>query len=553
VEETPNEPKAPLAEKRPARRRSLRFLLILAAGVFLLVFGAVLLGRWAAGGNAKDAKEALARLKDIQREWWDKEGLATGPSKDPAESLERLQQQQRDWWESQGLSRGTDRDGTTSLARLEEQQRAWFDQEELATAASKDPAAALDRLNQLNQSWWNDEGVARAGATTPVSIEKGDPEEMTSTEEAKLEVKLLEKEGTKRFLDSGGTEQSEKAVQRGLLYLASQQAPDGHWDSADKVNKTAKGKPTPGKAKDVTITAFALLPFLARGETHKGSEAQHIYTKHVDAGVKFLLAHQGADGDLRGGSNMYTHALATMALCEDFTMTADPTLREPCQKAINFLIAAQARDGGWRYAIKPPAGDMSVSSWCLMALKSGQMAGLQIPHDTLAKATDFLKKVSRSDGGYNYIPGQPGHSPPTPAVMTAAGMVCRQYLQSSSGHAGGTEDVRSASMTRGVDIIVSHPPENKNHNFYYYYYATYALLAVGSDAWASWNPKARDMLVGWQKPDGGWDTNGAHQLQQAGRVGVTALALLTLEVYYRHLPLNRPELGEMAKDLKTTK
>src|SRR5208283_4010392 len=82
-------------------------------------------------------------------------------------------------------------------------------------------------------------------------------------------------------------------------YLASQQAPDGHWDSADKVNKTAKGKPTPGKAKDVTITAFALLPFLARGETHKGSEAQHIYTKHVDAGVKFLLAHQGADGDLR--------------------------------------------------------------------------------------------------------------------------------------------------------------------------------------------------------------------------------------------------------------
>ena len=32
------------------------------------------------------------------------------------------------------------------------------------------------------------------------------------------------------------------------------------------------------------------------------------------------------------------------------------------------------------------------------------------------------------------------------------------------------------------------------------------------------------------------------------RVYVTALALLTLEVYYRNLPVNRPELGEMVKE-----
>jgi len=186
-----------------------------------------------------------------------------------------------------------------------------------------------------------------------------------------------------------------------------------------------------------------------------------------------------------------------------------------------------------------------------MALKSGQMAGLHIPATTIDKARNFLQRVSRSDGGYNYLGNQPGHSPPTPAVMTAAGIVCRQYIQKSGGDSG---DPRSSDMMRGVDIILKNPPSEGIHNYYYYYYATYALLGVGGDAWKEWNPKCRDLLVRWQdKGDknpalkGSWDPQGAYQLQQSGRVGVTALALLTLEVYYRNLPVNRPELGEMAK------
>ena len=35
--------------------------------------------------------------------------------------------------------------------------------------------------------------------------------------------------------------------------------------------------------------------------------------------------------------------------------------------------------------------------------------------------------------------------------MTAAGIVCRQYLRRN-------EDVRSPNMTRGVDIILANPP-----------------------------------------------------------------------------------------------
>jgi hypothetical protein len=271
-----------------------------------------------------------------------------------------------------------------------------------------------------------------------------------------------------------------------------------------------------------------------------------------------LISQQKPDGDLRGGSNMYTHALATMALCEAYSLSGDPMLQGPCQRAVDFLVKAQSqREGGWRYSPNPPSCDLSVTSWCLMALKSGQMAGIIIPQETVEKATGFLRQVSRDDGGYGYTRGSPGHSPPQPAVMTAAGIVCRQYLLSSSGQAGGTEDVRSPNMTRGTDIIVKNPPRPSVKNFYYWYYATYALLPVGGDAWKQWNPQVRDLLISLQEKNdsqlrGSWSPQGAYQLQASGRVGVTALALLTLEVYYRHLPLNRPELGEMAKDLSKT-
>ena len=40
------------------------------------------------------------------------------------------------------------------------------------------------------------------------------------------------------------------------------------------------------------------------------------------------------------------------------------------------------------------------------------------------------------------------------------------------------------------------------------------------------------------KVDGSWDPDKSqHMGKQTGRLGTTATALLTLEVYYRHLPL----------------
>jgi hypothetical protein len=97
---------------------------------------------------------------------------------------------------------------------------------------------------------------------------------------------------------------------------------------------------------------------------------------------------------------------------------------------------------------------------------------------------------------------------------------------------------------------------------YYFYYATQVMHHMGGEAWDQWNggvngrPGMRDLLVNSQDegldkahPDqrGSWDPTGDAFAAQFGREGYTCLCILTLEVYYRHLPLYKRELAA-AKD-----
>ena len=95
----------------------------------------------------------------------------------------------------------------------------------------------------------------------------------------------------------------------------------------------------------------------------------------------FIERRFGGDlrGKVTGNEGMYAHAIATLALCEAFAMSRDSKLKNPAQRAIDFIVSAQEKTGGgWRY--KPgEAGDTTVTGWQIMALKSGQMSGLPDP------------------------------------------------------------------------------------------------------------------------------------------------------------------------------
>lgn len=360
--------------------------------------------------------------------------------------------------------------------------------------------------------------------------------------------------------EGGGNAMSEKAVADGLKFLALHQNAAGHW-SLNRFNRDARTAPLPAgkvvgdnsqpgtsRENNTAGTAFGLLPFLAAGITHKPSKTPKLvdYTKAVDRGLKYLMGKQSKSGNDKGffGGDMYSHGLATIAICEAYGLTSDAQLKVSAQLAINYIVSAQdPTGGGWRYQARAP-GDTSVTGWQVMALKSGQMAGLSVPKLTLDKSMAFLDSCESSGkGGYGYMPGTPETS-----AMTAVGALCRQFL--------GVQP-RSASLLGSIAKIKK--PENSpsSSNLYYVYYATQVMHHVGGENWQYWNlgPDGtgkggiRDTLIRRQdKGEGGREGQAgsfAGNEHVGGRLGGTSLSLLSLEVYYRHLPLYRRDVGEV--------
>ncbi len=225
------------------------------------------------------------------------------------------------------------------------------------------------------------------------------------------------------------TPPSERAVNAALVWLANHQDYDGHW-SLQHYTHECKDKTCSGEGElsaDAGATAMGLLPFLAAGQTHK---AKCPYKEHVHKAVQWLIAHQQSDGNLAQGAvqMMYSHGLATIALCEAYGLTGDKQVGMAAQGAVNFILSAQnTADGGWRYNPKDP-GDTSVVGWQLMALKSAHMAGLSVGGSVFSGTSKWLDSVAVHDGAeYAYQPNQ-GPSP----TMTSVGLLCRQYLARST-------------------------------------------------------------------------------------------------------------------------
>ncbi len=337
---------------------------------------------------------------------------------------------------------------------------------------------------------------------------------------------------------------TEDAIEAGLLFLAKYQREDGSWRLEDFGEEVEIRSST-------AATALALLSFQGAGYTHE-------QFKHQDTcrrGLQWLQSVQTKDGDLYqkmdaksdGNAWLYSHAIATLALCEAYGMTQDASIRDNAQAAVDFLIKSQDKNaGGWRY-IPGVGSDTSVTGWCMMALKSAELAGLKVPAPTFG----LIKKwLDNSEAGarekflyrYNWQANTPQSQHgriPTP-VMTSVGLLMRLYL-------GWRRD--NPDMIRGSDWLLQRPPSEGTEaaplrDTYYWYYASQVMFHMGGDRWKQWYSHLYPLLIERQQTSGefagSWEPNGKIPDawgRFAGRLYVTTLNLLSLEVYYRHLPI----------------
>jgi hypothetical protein len=333
---------------------------------------------------------------------------------------------------------------------------------------------------------------------------------------------------------TGVTRGTDRSVGAALNWIARHQARDGSWSlDGYRMRCTDATCSGPGTQKaDAAATALGLLPLLAAGHRH---DRPSTHQKAVGGGIYWLVSHQRADGDLSAGSSqrMYSHGLAAIALCEAYAMSADPRLRTPAQRAVDFIEASQhPRTGGWRYQ-PGDEGDTSVFGWQLMALKSAEMGALKVRPETFERARQWLGRVAagKHGGTFSYTPRP---APPTPS-MTAVGLLAWQYLNMPRDN---------PAMVEGAAYLAAHQPDARQRTLYYWYYATQVLHNLMGRPWDDWNRRMRRILVESQVREGcaagSWDplrpTRDALG-EPGGRLCVTSLATLTLEVYYRHLPL----------------
>jgi len=323
----------------------------------------------------------------------------------------------------------------------------------------------------------------------------------------------------------GGSVQSEEAVERAIRWIANHQRPDGSWSFNHLTEACEHYCTNPGSEPSTTAaTGMALLPFLGTGYTHKQGDYQDVVGRGLDyLKRRGMLISYG--NDLRDGSTMYGQALATIALCEAYGMTGDDELKKPAQRALDYIAYAQEpKSGGWRYNPGEP-GDTTVTGWMLMALKSGQMAKLNIPSPEIFAAQKFLDSVQNKDGSqYGYLDRKP--KPATSAV----GLLCRMYT--------GWRRTNPALVKGAAQLGKSGPSKD---NIYFDYYATQVLYHFAGPEWDDWNRKMREMLIKTQKreghPAGSWYFEDPPTSTAGGRLYCTAMAAMILEVYYRFMPL----------------
>jgi hypothetical protein len=358
----------------------------------------------------------------------------------------------------------------------------------------------------------------------------------------------------------GQTKGTEDAVLSALKWLAHHQNADGGWGAASFSDQCTGGKCSgPGDASyDTGVTGLSILAFLGAGFSPLSKDEfvdpstpdrKLRFGETVKRGVQWLMAHQDPEGCVgeRGTKYMYNHAVAALALSEAYGMTASVAIREPAQKAIDFLVAAQNPGKAWRYGAKCGDNDSSVSGWAVMALKSAELSELAFPRkdvfggaiawfDEATSKTDGYARVgyNKADTGKVYVPGHNEQWDDHPA-LSAVAVMSRIFIQKNK---------KEPALT-AVQLLAADLPEWKQNkvDFYYWYYASLALFQYdgpNGGLWTKWNEPMKNAIVPHQKGRtdgcraGSWDPQDDRWGFEGGRVYAAAINALTLEVYYRY-------------------
>ncbi len=241
---------------------------------------------------------------------------------------------------------------------------------------------------------------------------------------------------------------------------------------------------------------MALLAFMGAGYTQLARPCNDGYDfgKVVKEGVQWLLARQGADGSFDGASST-AQAWGTLALSECYGMTASAPLKEPAQKAIDYIVAN-------------PATNARALLYQGMALKSAELSELPFPRDAGERVVLALA-AKRADE-------------PASIFIRAATQVLQIFTYKNKQY------VDRVGLP-GID-----PSRMEMETVYAVGMAIFQADGPSGDDWKSYHAREKEWIVPRQDhvfgrcERGSWPAEGTRD-----RIRTAALATLASEFYYR--------------------
>ena len=238
-------------------------------------------------------------------------------------------------------------------------------------------------------------------------------------------------------------------------------------------------------------------------------------------------------------------------------MTADATLKEPAQRAVNRLLAqrlpgADNKPLAWG---DPKTGvfntDLTNDSW--MALRSAMRACLvlgdgpdrvKIWWDSAWKAANpGWEKLTDPDVALSTFPASWSAKDGAQGDDVPAGACMAVFLGQHLG------DIRLESLVN--TLVDKNLPTGKTlpTDLKAFYLGCLAVYQHGGEPWRKWNPATRDSLVPQQRMengcfDGSWDPQTqTYAGKERGRLQSTLYAKLTLGLFYIYKmdPVVKPE------------
>jgi hypothetical protein len=322
-------------------------------------------------------------------------------------------------------------------------------------------------------------------------------------------------------ISSTGSSAREEAVSHALKWIVTHQSPDGSWSFRHRHAQCPDDCSCGGTARDCRTgaTALALMALQGASQTHK----EGAYKRNVAAGMTFLLAQMHltdpADGTVYRGNLgqpglAASHALATIALCEEYGMTQDRSLLEPAQLAINEIIAQQDdASGGWTSGRGP---GMALSGWNLLALKHGHMNYLVVSRMTTARAQRFFGSLSEHQS--------------LDLAGRAIALRCRTLLGAGWKRPAAIADAEAIAKIGCSD-----------GNLVYDFFATQVMEDYGGPERDRWDKELKNWLVSSQQKAGhdrgSWYFPADSDAAAGGRLYCTTMATLILELHDRRQPL----------------